>query len=112
MIMDIQEIITVGGFFVLYTGFIFAGFSWMLRSQMGQVNAQIGQINTQMVQINTQIENIKVLLTNHVTDTDKKIESLRKEVKADLMDTNKKIDHLGARFDRLYDYLIQEKKSQ
>ena len=61
------------GFVVLYTGFIFAGFNWML---------------------NAKIDPIENLLTNHITDT------------------NKKIDRLSERFDRLYEMLLKEKSQK
>ena len=98
--MDIQEIITVGGFFVLYTGFIFAGFSWMLKSQ---------------------IKPIKELLTNHITDTDKKIDGLSHRIDGlshridglsnRLDKQSNRLDKQSDRFDRLYDFLMQEKKT-
>ncbi len=57
-------------FLVLYTGFLFAGFSWMLKSQ---------------------IDPVKELLTNHITDTNKKIDDTNKKID----DTNKRIDVLS-----------------
>ena len=63
----------VVGFFVVYTGFIFAGFNWML-------NAKIGPLEN--------------LLTNHITET------------------NKKIDKLSDRFDQLYEILLKEKNQK
>lgn len=58
---------------VLYTGFIFAGFHWMLTAK---------------------IDPIEKLLTNHITDT------------------NKKIEKLSERFDDLYKFLLEEKKKK
>ncbi len=66
-------------FLVLYTSLLFAGFSWMLKAEIGP---------------------IKEILTNHITDTNKKIE-----------DNSKKIDRLSDRFDRLYEFLIKQKKA-
>ena len=51
---------------ILYTGFIFGGFNWMLNSKIELVNAQIKPINEK--------------LGNHITETDKKIDSLIKDV--------------------------------
>ncbi len=70
---------------VLYTGLLFAGFSWMIKAENKRLEAKI--------------ENIKELLANHITDTNKKIE-----------DNSKKIDRLSDRFDRLYEFLIKQKE--
>ncbi len=82
---------------MLYTGFIFAGFNWMLKTQTKQINAQI--------------EPIKELLSNHISDTNKKIDNLSNRIS----DTNKRIDQLSDRidkqsdqFDKLYDFLMQK----
>ena len=69
--MDIQEILAVGGFFVLYTGFLFGGFSWMLKSQITPLKEMF----------TAQITPIKELLNNHITDTNKKIDELRQEMR-------------------------------
>ena len=78
--MKIQEIVAVGGFFVLYTGLLFGGFSWMLKAQ---------------------IDPLKELLTNHITDTNKKIDRL-----------SDRFDTLSDRFDRLYEILLEEKEQK
>ena len=51
---------------ILYTGLLFGAFSWMLKAQ---------------------IQPIKEILTNHITDTNKKIDDIK-------TDTNKRLDHL------------------
>ena len=58
---------------LLYTGFIFGGFNWMLNSKIELVNAQIELVNAQIKPINEK-------LGNHITETDKKIDSLIKDV--------------------------------
>ena len=60
-------------FLVLYTGFIFWVFGWMLKSQT---------------------EPIKELLSNHITDTNKKIEDTNKKIDDLRIDTNKQIEAL------------------
>ncbi len=55
-------------------------------------------LNAQTKQIEAKIEPIKELLTNHITDTNKKIE-----------ENSRKIDRLSDRFDRLYELLLKEK---
>ena len=61
-------------FLVLYTGLIFGGFSWMLKSQ---------------------IEPIKELLSNHITDTNKRIGETNKRIE----DTNKRIEETNKRIE-------------
>ena len=63
--MSKKETIALISFLVFYTSVLFGGFSWMLKSQ---------------------IQPIKEILTNHITDTNKKIDDLKTE-------TNKKLDH-------------------
>ena len=71
----------------------------MLKSQISHtkdtLKAQISNThNTLQAQIsntNDTLKSIKDLLTNHISDT------------------NKKIDQLNERFDRLYELLLQEK---
>ena len=75
-------------FLVLYTGFLFAGFSWMLKSQ---------------------IDPVKELLTNHITDTNKRFDDTNKRFD----DTNKRFDDTNKRFDdtnKRFDVLSQEMK--
>ena len=67
---------------------------------------------------------LKVLLSNHVTETDKKIVELRREMKEGHARLEKKIetlveqaikrsddrfDQLSARFDRLYELLLKDR---
>ena len=77
-------------FLVLYTGFIFAGFNWMLKAQTKQINVQI--------------EPIKELLTNHITDTDKKIDAVRaevREVRAEVKEVRAEVREVNAKLDKL-----------
>ena len=45
---------------VVYTGFVFTGFHWMLKAK---------------------IEPIEKIMTNHITETNKKIDNLRQDMK-------------------------------
>ena len=82
-------------FFVVYTGFIFGGLHWMLKAQITPVKDQITSVKDQIKdQITAQITPVKELLSNHISDT------------------NKKIDKLSDRVDKLYDFLMQQKISQ
>ncbi len=77
-------------FFMLYTGFIFAGFNWMLKTHTKQINAQI--------------DLIKELLSNHVTDTDKKIDDVKaevKEVRAEVKEVRAEVKDVNAKLDKL-----------
>ena len=65
---------------ILYTGLLFGAFSWML---------------------NAQIQPIKEILTNHITDTNKKIDQLSEQ-----------FSQLSERFDRLYELLLKEKQNK
>ena len=69
----LEKLWPVGIFFVAYTSLIFTIFHWMLKDQ---------------------ITPVKELLSNHISDT------------------NKKIDKLSDRFDKLYDFLMQQQISK
>ena len=74
-------------FLVLYTGFIFGGFHWMLKAQ---------------------IKPVKELLNNHISDTNKKIDQL-----SDRFDKQSdRFDRQSDRFDKLYDFLMQQQISK
>ena len=94
--MKIQDIVAVCSFFVLYTGLLFGGFSWMLKAQLkahtDPIKAQIELINNKIELTNNKIDLINNKLDNHITDT------------------NKKIDKLSDRFNDLYQFLLEEKK--
>ncbi len=80
---------------VLYTGLLFAGWAWMLKAENKGLEAKI--------------ENIKELLANHITDTNKKIDDLRQ-------DTNKKFDDLRQEIKEIkkmiYELLVKEKETK
>ena len=90
-------------FFALYTALLFGGWAWMLKNQTKQITAElkaeitttikneITPIKAEITTIKAEITTIKSALTNHITDTNKKIESL----------TN--------RFNRLYELLLKDK---
>ena len=82
-------------FLVLYTGLLFAGFSWMLKAE---------------------VKPIKEILTNHITDTNKKIEDTRKELVNLRKDTRRELVNLrkdtNEQFSRLYELLIQDRKQK
>ena len=89
-------------FLVLYTGLLFAGFSWMLKAE---------------------VKPIKEILTNHITDTNKKIEDTRRELVSLRKDTNEQIKETreelvnlrkdtNEQFSRLYELLIQDRKQK
>ena len=50
-----------------------------------------------VVKLDQNMKHIRELLSNHITDTNKKID-----------DTHKKIDQLSDRFDRLYELLLKK----
>ncbi len=75
---------------MLYTGFIFAGFNWMLKAQ---------------------IKPIKELLSNHISDTHKKIDKLSDQIdkQSERLDKlSERLDKQSDRFDKLYDFLMQK----
>ena len=97
-------------FFAFYTGLLFGGWAWMINNQTKQITAElkaeitttikneitpikaeITTIKAEITTIKAEITTIKSALTNHITDTNKKIESL----------TN--------RFNRLYELLLKDK---
>ena len=72
---------------ILYTGLLFGAFSWMLKAQ---------------------IQPIKEILTNHITDTNKKIDRL-----SDRFDKlSDRIDKQNDQFNRLYEFLLKEKQNE
>ena len=78
--------------FVLYTGLLFGGFAWMLKACIKPIEKSFDKHEKNMKELlKAQITPIKELLDNHITDT------------------NKKIDKLSDRFDRLYEILIKDK---
>jgi len=93
-------------FFAFYTGLLFGGWAWMINNQTKQITAElkaeitttikneITPIKAEITTIKAEITTIKSALTNHITDTNKKIESL----------TN--------RFNRLYELLLKDKKQK
>ena len=100
-------------FFVVYTGFIFGGLHWMLKAQITPVKDQITSVKDQITvqiapvkdqitsvkdQITVQITPVKELLSNHISDTNKKIDKL-----------SDRFDKQSDRFDKLYDFLMQQK---
>ena len=130
---DFNNLWPAGLFLITYTGLIFGGFNWMLKNQTKQINIKFDQIDAKFDQVNEKIEqtsatiepiiNAKIepinakmeqineKLDNHITDTNKKIDNLSNRID----DTNKKIEnlsnHFDLRFDRLYELLLQNKKT-
>ena len=97
-ITEIKEIIPFAIFLVIYTGTIFAGLSWMLNSKLNP---------------------IKEALTNHITDTNKKIDRLADNIKEtnailreNTKETNQKIDKQSDRFDKLYNLLLEKSSNE
>ena len=78
-------------FIVLYTALLFGGWAWMLNAHTKQIKAEI----------KAEITPVKEALTNHITETNKKIEQL----------TNR-FDKLSDRFDRLYELLLKDKQNK
>ena len=76
---------------ILYTGLLFGAFSWMLKAQ---------------------IQPIKEILTNHITDTNKKIDDLRQETNSRFDKLNERFDRLNERFDSLYELLLKDKQNK
>ena len=60
-------------FLSVYTGFIFAGFSWMLKAQIKPINDK---------------------LDNHITDTNKKIDDLKIDIKEQLSELKQDIKEI------------------
>ena len=92
--MELKSVWPVVTLVVVYTGFIFGGFSWMLKAQ---------------------ITPIKELLNNHISDTNKKIDKLSDRVDklSDRFDKQSdRFDKQSDRFDKLYDFLMQQQISQ
>ena len=82
-----KETIALISFLVFYTSVLFGGFSWMLKSQ---------------------IQPIKGILTNHITDTNKKIDRLTDRIDK----LNDRIDKQSDQFNTLYELLLKEKQNQ
>ncbi len=78
--MELSELWPMATFLSVYTGFIFAGFSWMLKAQTKQINTQIGYINEK--------------LDNHITDTNKKIDDLKIDIKEQLSELKQDIKEI------------------
>ena len=89
--MDKKGLWPAVSFLVIYTGFLFGGMAWMIHAQISPV---------------------KELLTNHITDTNKKIETLsgRIDKLADRFDKmSDRLDRQSDQFGRLYEILIKDK---
>ena len=96
--MNITEIVTLGGFIVVYTSFLFGGIAWMLNKHTQGISKEIDHIKEI-------ISRIQADLSNHITDTNKKIEDTRRELVNLRKDTNEQ-------FSRLYELLIQDRKQK
>ena len=108
---DFNTLWPAGLFLIAYTGLLFSGFNWMIKNQTKQINIKFDQVNATIKQINEKLD-------NHITDTNKKIDNLSNRIDDTnnrIDDTNKKIDnlsnHFDLRFDRLYELLLQDKKT-
>ncbi len=119
---DFNTLWPAGLFLIAYTGLLFSGFNWMIKNQTKQINIKFDQVDIKFDQVNATIKQINEKLDNHITDTNKKIDNLSNRIddtnkKIDSLsdNTNKKIDnlsnHFDLRFDRLYELLLQDKKT-
>ena len=81
--------------FLLFLIIAFIVFFFFLRREFRYENKK------NMELINNQLQRISDLLSNHITDTNKKIEQL-----------SDRVDKLSDRFDRLYELLIQDRKQK
>ena len=85
---------TVADILVLGIAFIFFFFFFRkeLRHEINAVKSELkAEIKSEIAPIKAEITTIKSALTNHITDT------------------NKKIENLTDRFDRLYEFLLKDK---
>ncbi len=80
-------------FFVLYTSALFGNLGWLITNS-----------------IDNKIKPIEKLLTNHITETNKKIETLNTETNKKIDKLSDRIDQLSNRFDKLYELLLKQKK--
>ncbi len=57
--MDTKEIWVTATFLTLYTGFIFAGFGWMLTAKIEPIQAEIKPINAEIALVKSEIALVK-----------------------------------------------------
>lgn len=93
--MEYMEIIV--SLVVLASAF-FGGVSYIMRLSTKPINDNI-KLSTKP--INDNINKIQTDLSNHITETNDKIDTLRKEQKEDFK-------HLNKRFDNLYEILLNK----
>ena len=93
--MTSMELLALFSGLIGYTSLIFGGVAWMIRNQTQKITAEM--------------KPIKEALTNHVTDTDKKIDKLDQDIKDGFANLTKRIDHQTDRFDKLYELLLKDK---
>ena len=93
-----MEMITMIAYVVGALGVLFGGIAWMIHVQISPVKKSVNDV--------------KELLTNHITDTNKKIEALsgRIDKLADRFDKmSDRFDRQNDQFVRLYELVIKEK---
>ncbi len=71
--MDKKSLWSAATFLVVYTGMLLGGMAWM---------------------IDAKISPIEHLLTNHITDTNKKIDAFRSEIKEEIKEVKESIQEL------------------
>ena len=86
-----MEIITIVAYVAGALAVLFGGIAWMIHVQISPVKKSV--------------DDVKELLTNHITDTNKKIETLSGRIDK----LSDRIDDLSGRFDRLYELLLKDK---
>ncbi len=60
--MNLKNVVLVITLFILHTGFVFGGFSWMLSAKMDPLAHRIDRIEKQMDHIELEIKEIKSLI--------------------------------------------------
>ena len=90
-----MEIITIVAYVSGALGVLFGGIAWMIHVQISPVKQSLTDVKESL---DKHEKNITALLTNHITDTNRKIDKL-----------SDRIDDLSGRFDRLYELLLKDK---